>query len=181
MKEIFARRSIRAYTDQKVERDKVERLLRAAMVAPSAKNQQPWEFLVIEDRAVLDKLINTSPYTSPVGRAPLAIVMLGNTTDLKAPGYWVQDCSAATQNVLLEATSLGLGACWMGIHSNPEAEAYVRALFDLPEHIEPFALVSIGYPDREFKDRPTRYKPKKVHYGEYGINGEGEDEDEAFS
>lgn len=167
MKEIFARRSIRAFTDQSVESEKVERLLRAAMVAPSAKNQQPWEFLVITERAVLDKLINTSPYTSPIGRAPLGILMLGNTTNLKAPTFWPQDVSAATQNVLLEATSLGLGACWMGVYSNPEAEAYVRALFELPEHIEPFALLAVGYPDREFRERPTRYKPNKVHYEKY--------------
>lgn len=167
MKEIFARRSIRSYTNQPVESEKIQSLVRAAMAAPSAKNQQPWEFLIVTEPMTLKKLADTSPYTSFVANAPVAIVMLANVSNLKAPTFCTQDMSAATQNILLEATSQGLGTCWMGVHTNPSAETHIRNLFDLPENIQAFALVSVGYPDREYRDRPEKNKPRKIHFEKY--------------
>ena len=107
MNAIYIRRSVRSYKEQIVEKEKIDKLLRAAMQAPSAGNQQPWEFIVVQNKNTLEKLSHLSPYAKPVARAPLALVLLANMEGLRFPENWEQDMSAATQNILLEAVELG--------------------------------------------------------------------------
>jgi len=164
MKEIFNRRSIRRFTPQHVEKEKIDRLLRAAMQAPSAHNQQPWEFIVVENPDTISKLSLASPYAKPAAGSSLILVLLADNRVIKVPSAWQQDMGAAAQNVLLEAVHLDLGAVWMGIATSDEAADYIRNLFNLPDFIEPFSLISIGYPDGSKNEFVDRYKDSKVHY-----------------
>ena len=164
MREIFNRRSIRRFKDQPVEKDKIDRLLRAAMQAPSAHNQQPWEFIVVENKETLAKLPLTSPYSKPAGGSAVTFVLLGNGNNIVVPTAWQQDMGAAVQNILLEATHLGLGAVWIGVATSDAGVKYVKDLFQLPDYLNPFALVSIGYPDVQTNEFVDRYKSDKVHY-----------------
>lgn len=132
MEVIFNRRSIRKYKDQVVEPEKIDRLLRVAMQAPSAANQQPWEFIVIQDKEVLEKLSNTSPYTKPIAGSAVTFVLLANGNELKVPTAWEQDMSAAAQNLLLEAVYLGLGGVWFGVQTSDVIIENVRNFFNLP-------------------------------------------------
>lgn len=163
MKEIFNRRSIRKFKDQVVEPEKIDKLLRAAMQAPSAANQQPWEFIVVKDKAALDKLSQVSPYSKPVAGSAVTFVLLANTSELKVPTAWQEDMSAAAQNMLLEATHLGLGSVWFGVATSDDVAKNVRNLYSLPETIKPFALISVGYPDGQKNEFIDRYKSEKVH------------------
>lgn len=163
---IHTRRSIRKYTDRPVPRELVNELLRAAMCAPSAVNAQTWVFIVIDDRKLLDEIPKFSPYASMCREAPLAILVCGDTTLEKAPGFWVQDCSAATQNLLLAAHAVGLGAVWTGIYPREDRVESFRKAFGLPNHVIPLGLVPIGYPAQ----RPVlqdRYRVEKVYCNAY--------------
>jgi nitroreductase len=159
---IRTRRSIRAYTDQDVSDELVRHLLEAAMMAPSAGNEQPWHFVVIRDRATLDEIPSFHPHSGMLKHAPLAVLICGDETLEKYKGYWVQDCSAATQNLLLEAHARGLGAVWLGIHPIDERVAGMRKLLGMPDHVIPFALISIGWPAEE-KGRQDRFDETRVH------------------
>lgn len=163
MEEIFNRRSIRKFKDQAVEPEKIDKLLRAAMQAPSAANQQPWEFIVVKDKEALGRLSRVSPYSKPVAGSAVTFVLLANENELKIPSAWQQDMAAATQNLLLEATHLGLGGVWFGVATSDDTMKSVRNLYDLPEAIKPFALVSVGYPDGQKNEFTDRYKAEKVH------------------
>lgn len=164
MDEIFNRRSIRKFKDQAVEPDKIDRLLRAAMQAPSAGNQQPWEFIVIQDKERLAQVSGTSPYAKPIAGSAVTFVLLANEKELKIPTAWEQDLSAATQNLLLEAVHLGLGGVWFGVATSDAVAENVRKFFELPENIRPFAMVSVGYPDGQKNEFADRYKADRVHY-----------------
>ncbi len=164
MDEIFRRRSIRKYQDRPVEKEKIDKLLRAAMQAPSAGNQQPWEFIVAEDEEIRNQLSLATPYSKPAAGAPVTLVLIANCKDLKHPTFWQQDMSAALQNILLEAVHLELGAVWMGIATNESAVKYLNDMYQFPEYIKPFALVSVGYPDTQQNEFTDRYKPEKVHF-----------------
>ncbi len=168
METIFNRRSIRSYLDKKIEGEKVEKLLRAGMQAPSAINGQPWEFLVVQEKETLNKLSKMSLFSKMVADAPLAIVLLGDSKKMRAKAFFPQDMGAASENILLEATYLGLGGVWLGVCSIAEREKFIRDLFNLPEEIMPFGVIVVGYPgagqENEFVDR---YNPKKVHYEKY--------------
>lgn len=159
---IRTRRSVRKFTLQPVGEDLIEALLRAAMSAPSAGNQQPWHFIVVDDRATLDRIPTFSPYAAMCRQAPLGILVCGDTTLEKHPGYWIQDCSAATQNLLLAAHALGLGAVWTGIHPREERIRGFRELFALPDTIMPLAFVVIGYP-AEHPAPQDRFRPERIH------------------
>jgi nitroreductase len=160
MEAILTRRSIRKYTPQPVSDELVTELLRAAMSAPSASNQQDWHFVVVRSRQVLDELGRVHPY-APVGGAPLAIVVCGDLQRESHKGFWTQDCSAATQNLLLAAHASGLGAVWCGCYPREERAGAVAKVLGLPQHVVPLALVVIGYP-AETKPRQDRYDPAKV-------------------
>ena len=165
---IFKRRSVRQFKNKKIESEKVEMLLRAAMEAPSAINQQPWEFLVVTNKDSLKKLSKMSPYSAMVEKAPLAIVVLTNTSVMKAPNLWQQDAAAATENILLQAVELELGAVWLGVGTIKEREDYIKKMFDLPENITPFNVIAIGYPEHENANKfINRYDEKKVHFEKY--------------
>lgn len=164
MKEIFNRRSIRKFKNQEIEPEKIERLLKAAMQAPSAANQQSWEFIVIQDKEMLTKLAQTSPYAKPVAESGATFILLANENELRVPTAWEQDMSAAAENLLLEAVHLELGGVWFGVATAAVVSENVRTLFNLPSHIRPFALISVGYPDGQQNEFVDRYKPEKVHY-----------------
>ena len=163
MDPIFTRVSIRRFTPQPVEAEKVEQLLRAAMAAPSATNQQPWEFVVVTDPQTLQTLSQCTPYASPMGRAPLGIVPCARTEGLRVPDFNQIDLSAATENLLLEAVELGLGAVWMGVAPREEVMERVRKVLGIPGHIQPFAMIACGYPAEE-KAQVSRYDPQRIHW-----------------
>lgn len=162
MDAVFKRRSIRKYTDQPVKGEVVEHLLKAAMAAPSANNQQPWEFIVIDDRKLLDKIPDIHPYAKMALQAQVAIVVCGDLNREKSKGHWSQDCAAATENILVEVAALGLGAVWCGIYPREERQEEFRKLFAIPESVIPFAVIPIGHP-AEHKDPSERYDPIRVH------------------
>lgn len=167
MDAIFKRRSVRTYQERPVEPEKIERMLRAAMQAPSAGNQQDSEFLVIQKRSALELLSAMSPYSKLIAKAPLAIVILGNTGRMKFPENWEQDLGAAAENLLLEAAELGLGAVWLGVHPLRERIDAIRNQFALPENFRPFAVVAAGYPiEKDANRRIDRWNPERVHYEE---------------
>ncbi|MFA9463121.1 MAG: nitroreductase family protein [Velocimicrobium sp.] len=164
MKEIFIRRSIRKFTNQAIEPEKIDKLLRAAMQAPSAANQQPWEFIVVQDKGRLEQVSETSPYAKPVSGSAVTFVLLGDENKMKVPTGWEQDMSAAAENLLLEAVHLGLGGVWFGVATADFVAENVRQLFKLPSNIRPFALISVGYPDGQENQFVDRYQEERVHY-----------------
>jgi nitroreductase len=166
MEAILSRRSIRRYTAQPIPDEVVTDLLKAAMSAPSAGNQQAWQFVVINERQVLDEIPAIHPYSRMVKQAPLAVLVCGDMALETNKGYWVQDCSAATQNLLLAAHAKGLGAVWLGVYPREERVVAFRRMFGLPEQVIPLALVSVGYP-AEQKPSADRYNPAKVHYNHW--------------
>ena len=163
---IFSRTSVREYLDKPVEQEKIDKLMKAAMAAPSATNQQPWEFVVVTDPAVIRVLGETTPYTKPALGAPLVIVPLSRVEGLRAPDYWQQDLAAATENLLLEAVKLGLGAVWMGIAPIDERMAKVSEIIGAPDGLRPFCLISVGYPKGTVTPK-DKYDPARVHYNKY--------------
>lgn len=161
---ILSRRSIRSYEDRPVEAEKIETLLRAAMAAPSAGNQQSWRFVVVTDRAQLDRLATATPYSGMLAHAPLAIVVCGDHTSEKYPeDYWVQDCSAAMENLLVAANAVGLGACWLGYHPRQDRKDNAREILGLPPETDTLGVASVGYPAEE-KPPADRYDPGRVHH-----------------
>lgn len=164
---IHERRSIRKYTDEPVSDETVRELLDAAMMAPSAGNAQPWQFVVLRDRKALESVQSFSPYAGMAAKAPLAILVCGDLSKEKYPGYWVQDCSAAVQNLLLAVHAKGLGAVWTGVHTRKEREDGFRKLCALPENIMPLAFVIIGVPAQEAHAQ-DRYQAERVHLDRFG-------------
>jgi len=159
---ILTRRSIRKYSREKITDNKIEIILKAAMYAPSAMNQQPWHFIVIDDREKLNRIMEVHPYSKMLKEAGLAILVCGDERLQLSKGYWVVDCGAATQNLLLAAHGIGLGAVWLGVHPREERKSGIRKIFHLPDHVQPFSLISIGYPAEE-KLFPQRFKPERIH------------------
>lgn len=169
---IMTRTSIRAYQDRDVEDAKVETLLRAAMAAPSAGNKQPWKFVVVKDKNTLHEISANLRTMRMAEHAPLAIVVCGdmeNTFPEDGRDYWVEDTSAATENLLLAAHGIGLGAVWCGIYPMRERVAFLQKLLDLPENIVPLNVVPIGYP-AENPEPKDKWKPENIHYEKWGGN-----------
>jgi len=169
LKFIFARRSVRKYAPDKPIADTLLRdLLEAAMAAPSAVAKDPWHFVVVRDRARLSGLAEGLPNGKMLADAALGIVVCGDLE--KAHGnlesYLLQDCSAAIENLLLAATALGLGACWLGVHPREERIAHVRRLLNLPQHVIPVAAIAIGWPAENPPPR-TRYRDGAVHWEQW--------------
>lgn len=158
---IHARRSIRKYTEAPVAEDDVRAILGAAMAAPSAGNAQPWRFVVLDDRKLLDAVPAFSPYAAMAARAPLGILVCADLSAEKYPGYWVQDCSAAVQNMLLAVHARGLGAVWTGVHPMKDREEGFRKLLGLPGNIVPLGFIVIGHPDQELASQ-DRYDEAKI-------------------
>jgi nitroreductase len=167
MEVIFNRRSVRKYKDQPVEKEKIEKLLRAAMQAPSAGNQQPWEFIVVQDKENLRQLSEASQYSKLVANSPVAFVLLANGSELRFPGNWEQDMGAAAENILLEAVELGLGGVWIGIAPEEDRMNYVKKMFNLNDNLKPFCIISIGYPDGQENKFVDRFDESRIHYEKY--------------
>ena len=141
---IHGRRSIRSYGLEPVPEATIEVLLRAAMAAPSAGNQQPWQFVVLDDRKLLDRIPEYHPYASALREAPVGIVVCGDTRLEKYKGFWVQDCSAAIQNLLVAAHAEGLGTVWLGVYPLGDRVRETQKLLDLPEEVLPLAVIALG-------------------------------------
>ena len=163
MNEIFKRISVRKFEDKAVEQEKIEQILRAAMAAPSAGNQQPWEFYVVKDREIIKNLAGVSPYAGCAAGAPVVIVPCYRTEGLRFPEYDTIDLSIATENILLEITSLGLGGVWLGIAPVAERIQAVDEILGLGKNLHTFALVPIGYPAEE-RAQQDRYDERRIHY-----------------
>ena len=163
---ILKRRSIRKYQSKTIEKDKIKNLLKAAMYAPSAVNKQPWHFIVIDDKALMNKVIEVHPNSKMLREASHAVLICGDEQKQHDDGYWIADCGAATQNLLLAAEAEGLGACWIGIYPREKRMEALSAFFGLPSHVKPFALVSLGYPN-ETKEMPDRFDLNKVCYNQW--------------
>ena len=163
---IFTRRSIRKYTDRPVSHETVRILLQAAMSAPSARNEQSWEFVIVRDKDTLKKVPDISPFAAHVPGAQVAIVVLGNRKLEAVPGLWIPDCSNAAMNILLAAHSMGLGAVWTTLYPYEERMAGMKKLLGLPDHIVPLTIIPLGYP-AEKKPGEDRFKPAKIHMERY--------------
>ena len=171
---IMTRTSIRQYTDEPVSKADIETMLRAGMAAPTAVNRQPWHFVVINSKEKLAELAGDNPRGGMLKKAPLAIVVCGNM-DKALPGqgrgFWVQDCSAATENILLAANAIGLGAVWTGLYPDENRAGEVAKVLKLPETFIPLCTIVIGHP----AEQPTpkdKWKPENVSYNEFGGKAE---------
>ena len=156
------RRSVRAFTSRPVSMETVRELIRAAQHAPSAGNEQPWHFIILTDRELLDRIPDYHPYAGMLCEAPVAVLVCGDTRAEKHPGMWVQDCAAATQNLLLAAHAKGLGAVWVGIHPREDRIEPLRQLIEMPAEVMPFALVPVGHP-AETPEQEDRFRPELIH------------------
>ena len=166
---IMTRTSIRQYKDQPVEQEKIDVMLKAAMAAPTAVNMQPWHFIVITDKNTINLLSGRQPTN-----APLLIAVCGDTDKTtmpdgqgKLPNFWIQDVSAATENLLLAAHALGLGAVWTGVYPVMERTAEVANVLNCPQNIIPLAVVRIGYPD-ESPAPKDKFKEENISYNKFG-------------
>ena len=162
MNSIFHRVSIRKYQKKPVEEEKIELLLKAGMQAPSACNQQPWEFYVVTDKETIQKLSGSTPYAGAAKGAPLVIVPCDRKNGLMAPSLADVDLAICTENILLEADELGLGAVMMAIAPDAERMEAVRRICDIPSRLDPFCLIPVGYP-AEGHPQQNRYDTSRIH------------------
>jgi nitroreductase len=163
---LLTRRSIRKYKKKPISKEIVQDLLKVACSAPSAGNQQPWHFIIIDDRNILNVIHTFHPSGKMLIEADKAILVCGDIHLEKFKGYWMIDCAAATENILLAAHALGLGACWLGIYPREARMAGMKKLIHLPTHIIPFALISLGYPAEE-KPYEERLNTSRIHYNKW--------------
>ena len=172
---IMTRTSVRSYQkDRSVENEKIEVLLRAGMAAPSAVNKQPWHFIVVTEREVLDKLAEANPNAGMLRKAPLAIVPCGDmdkALEGDARAYWIQDVSAATENILLAAHDLGLGAVWTGTYPSAERVSAISQVLALPENVIPLCTIVIGYPEGNQTPK-NKWNSANVSWQQYGQSAE---------
>jgi nitroreductase len=163
---IRTRRSIRKFHDRPVPEELVRQVLEAAMSAPSACNKQPWHFIVLTDRSLLAEVVRINPHAAMANEAPLSILVCGDTTLEHPTGYWVIDCAAAVQNLLLAAHALGLGAVWTGVYPREQRLAEYRRVLGLPDHVMPHSLIVLGYPAEE-PSAANRYREDRVYWNRW--------------
>ena len=166
METIYKRRSIRKYTGEPVAEEVLMAVVKAGMNAPSAGNQQPWHFVIIDQRPLLEKITEIHPYAQMLHEAPAAILVCGDLNLEEHVGYWVQDCSAAVENMLLEIVDQGLGGVWLGVYPREDRVSGLRKLLDIPESITPFALIAVGHPNESkgLKDEFHRERIRRNHW-----------------
>ncbi len=163
---IATRTSIRDYEARPVEKEKIEKMLRAAMAAPTAMNKQPWHFVVVDQRNVLDALAGANPYAKMLKKAPLAIVVCGNTDKMIEGGgrdFWIQDASAATENLLLAAHAMGLGAVWTGAYPSEERCISISKVLSLSDNLVPLNMIVVGYPAEQPQPK-QKFKEENISY-----------------
>ena len=163
MNSIFHRISVRKYEDKPVEKEKIMEILKAGMQAPSACNQQPWEFFVVTDKEKIQKLSKVTPYTGCAAGAPAVIVPVYHTEGLVAPSFAQIDMAIAQQNIWLETDTLGLGGVWFGIAPIEEHMEEVHRLLGLPENVKVFSMFALGYP-AETRPQQDRFYPDRIHF-----------------
>jgi nitroreductase len=159
---IMTRRTIRSYTQENIDDKIIEDILKAAMQAPTAHNRQPWEFIVISDKKILEEIATFHPHAQMAKSAPLAILVCGNTQLETRLAFLNQDCAAAIQNILLTIHDKGLGGVWSGIYDKEDIMQEFQKICKLPSHIIPMSIVVLGYP-AEKKEKENRFNPKKIH------------------
>ena len=173
---ILGRRSIRRYTPEPITPDAMEQILRAGMTAPSARNARPWQFVVVDDRGIMDAIRAVHPYASPLTTAAAAVVLCGDP-DGDPRGhdeFWQQDCGACAENMLLAAHEMGLGGVWMGVWPNETIAGVLRQLLGIPEKVLPFCVLAFGHPAEE-GSRPDRFEPWRIHRNKWEESSEGKD------
>jgi nitroreductase len=163
MNAILNRKSIRKYKNIKVSDEIVEELLRAGMQAPSAGNEQPWEFIVLRDKEIMKNITEVHPYSKMLLNTDVAIVVCGDESKEVFKGYWVQDCSAATENILLTAEDKGLGAVWLGVYPMEDRVDALKELLNLPSSVIPLSIIPVGYPDEQ-REAADRFNKTRIHY-----------------
>ena len=163
MQNILTRRSIRKFKSNHVTDEMITQILKAAMAAPSAGNKQSWDFIIVKDRQILDSIPEIHPYSKMCNQAPVGILVCGNPDRSDGRGFWVQDCAAASQNILLAANSLGLGSVWIGIYPKNDYVQKFNEKFNLPDNIYPVSFIPIGFPAEE-KPPSDRYDKNKIHH-----------------
>jgi nitroreductase len=159
---IYNRKSVRNYKngDKQIPQEAIDKIIKAAFAAPSAINIQPWHFIVVKERVLLDALADKLPYAKMLRETPLAIIVCGDTD--KSELYWDMDCAAATQNILLAAEALELGAVWTAVHPEPDRISFVKKLLHIPRNITPLNVIPIGY--AALCDAPkNKYDASKIH------------------
>jgi nitroreductase len=164
---IMTRRSVRAFTDEPVTDDQLEKVLRAAMAAPSAHNEQPWRIVATRDPDVLKRWSLATPFARPLAGATAGLLVCGETVAIKHAGFWIDDCGAATQNALLAAHGMGLGAVWIGVYPSKVLVANLRRIVKAPRSVTPFALVALGHPAQR-PEPVDRYRPDFVVTDRWG-------------
>lgn len=169
MKTIFERKSVRNYKESTIPKETLELLVKAGMAAPTAMDKRPWEFIIITDKTVLEKLSEALPYAKMAGPAGHGIVVAGDM-DKQNGGpdspYWIMDCSAAVQNILLAAESLGLGAVWTAVYPNMDRVAPVSKVLGLPKNIVPLAFIPVGTPSGKDKSK-DKFNKKQIHWNKW--------------
>lgn len=160
---IFARKSVRKYLNKGVEDEKITTLLKAGMAAPSGKDVRPWEFIVVKERATLDSMAAALPYAKMLADARVAIIVCGDSI---RSSYWYLDCSAATENILLAAEALGLGAVWTAAYPYEDRMNVVHKYTNLPENILPLCVIPVGYPEG-VQSPKDKFDETKIHYEKY--------------
>ena len=163
LESILTRRSVREYTGQPVPEALLHELLAAAMQAPSAGNQQPWHFVILTSHSQMEALADVLPYGQMLRTAPAAIAICANPEGIRHPAFWVQDCSAATQNLLLAAHARGLGAVWLGVYPLEVRVADLKRILELPGQAVPLCVVAIGYPLVSPGPPASRYDESRLH------------------
>jgi len=163
---ILSRRSIRKYLKKPIPEELINKLLKAGMSAPSAGNEQPWHFIVINDPNILGIIPSFHNHAQMLKDASVGILVCGDINLEKHEGMWVQDCSAATQNILISVQAEGLGAVWLGVYPREDRVKNLKKLLELPDNIIPFSLVSIGHP-AEKKQKEDRFNKTRIHYNKW--------------
>jgi len=156
------RRSIRKYKDKKISELKIKKILKSGMMAPSAHNQQLWQFIVIDDRNIINKIADLHPYAKMLYQAPLVILICADLSKEKSKGFYSQDCSASMQNILLTIHDLGLGGVWISAYPKKDRINKIRKIINAPKNIIPFSLTPVGYPD-EIRVKVNRFDVLKIH------------------
>lgn len=168
---IMTRASVRSYTDQQVNDSLINKILRAGMAAPTAANQQPWHFVVVTEQSLKDSITAAFEYTKMVEHSSFAVVVCGDMDnlfkgDIPDGGFWVEDCSAASENMLLAAHALGIGGVWCGIYPLKDREQRLRAILNLPANLTPLNVMAFGYPSQPVAPK-DKWVPAKIHYNAY--------------
>jgi nitroreductase len=163
---INTRRSIRRFSSEPVSEETIKELLHAAMQAPSARNEQPWHFVVITERKTLDAIAEGHPHAKMLHEAPVAVAVCGELSSDTNRRYWMLDCACATQNLLLSAHTQGLGGVWVAVYPREERIMLLSELLGLPSHVVPLNVIPLGYP-AERKEPSERFDPEKIHFGRF--------------